>query len=155
MQFIKTKTSIKQFPVCKPCHVTDNWHDTYLWYVGSPLVVTQRNRGNEQCTRVRIWNPLAAPHQMGWPLHSRYKLDKLLSKFKLQQSRAHWVGSFFSDVFPSLSREANNTIKHLYLSFTVLSWPSKCQSFLQPWHTAIVSARCKWSILTMVYERST
>ena len=124
MQFIKTKTSIKPFPVSKPCHVTDNRHDTYLWYVGGPLVVTQSNRGNEQGTRVRIWNPLAAPHQMGWPVHSRCKLDKLLSKFELQQPRAQWGGSLFCDVFPSLSREANNTIKHLYLSFTVLSWQS-------------------------------
>jgi len=43
MQFIKAKTSRKpcfQFP---NCHVTDNWDDTYRWYVGSPLVVTQKN----------------------------------------------------------------------------------------------------------------
>ena len=138
------------FPISKLCHATDNWHDTYLWYIGSPPVVTQKNRGNKRHIRVSEFETLQL-HCIGWSGGSTLDVNLLTCSVGLNcSSPGHPEQQFHLwcvSAVNSMQQQNNTNVPVIYNAvMAVLKeeavWPSKCQSFLLPWHTAIIRSLC-------------
>ena len=151
MQFIKMKTSRKPCFQCPNSHATDNWHDTYVWYIGSTLVVTYSTRGNEWCSRVSESETLHL-HCAGWSGGSSLDANLISSALSLNHGNpGHSEQQFLlwcdSSTVKRGQQQNNTHILVIYKSIiSVLkeeaAQPSKCQSFLPPWYTATVKRLC-------------
>ena len=150
LQFIKMKTSKQPFPISKLCHVTDNWHYTYLWYTGSPPVGTQKNWGNKRDSRVSEFEMLQL-HCIGWSGGSTVDVNLLTSSVGLNYSSpGHSQQQFLLCCVSTVksSQQHNKTpVPVIYCAVMAVlkeeaAWPSKCLSFLPPWHTATVRSLC-------------